>query len=301
MKQSNLFAWLLLISLSLIWGSSFILIKKGLVALTAQEVGSLRIVSAFLFLVPFSLVRLRRVPKEKYLSLLLAGLLGSLVPSFLFANAQTHLDSAITGVLNTLVPIFTILIAFLFFKQRQSKKVFLGITIGFLGSMILITSGNGASFGSVNAYALLVVLATVCYAANLNLIKAKLDDLDPLTVTSISLLAVGPFATIYLFGFTSFWNKVAATEGSGLSILYICVLGVFGTAIALIIFNRILQITDALFASSVTYLIPIIAVIWGLADGESIYPIQYMGMAAVGLGVYIANSNRLIYKKKGNK
>ena len=297
MQKTPALAWAMLILLSLIWGSSFILIKKGLVALSPQEVGSLRIVSASICLIPFALLRLRKVPKSTIIPLLAAGFLGSLIPSFLFAIAQTRLESAITGVINSLVPIFTILMAFLLFGQRQTKTVFAGIVLGFLGTAILITAGDGGAIVGINVYALLVVLATVCYAANLNLIKAKLNDLPPLTVTSISLLLVGPIAMVYLFGFTGFVDKFGAVDGIGLATFYISLLGVLGTAIALIIFNRILQMTDPLFASSVTYLIPPVAVVWGLIDGESIYFIQYLGMAAVGVGVYTANRNRAAHKK----
>ncbi len=296
MQKSRLIAWALLTFLAVIWGSSFILIKKGLLGLTPQEVGSFRIVAASLVLLPFAVVRLRSVPKGKMVYLLGAGFLGSLIPAFLFAVAQTQLESAITGVLNGLVPIFTILIALLLFKQKQDAKVYLGVAIGFIGTVILITA-NGSSFSGINAYALLVVLATLCYASNLNLIKQKLNDIHPVTVTSVSLILVGPLAIIYLFGFTDFWNKLFTVEGTLEASFYIALLGILGTAFALIIFNKILQMTDALFASSVTYIIPAVAVIWGLIDGERINFIQYIGMAAVGVGVYIANSNRAGLKK----
>lgn len=301
MQKTPVLAWILLITLALIWGSSFILIKKGLIALSPEEVGSLRIVSAFLFLLPVAIFRLRKVEKNRILPLLGSGFLGSLIPSFLFGFAQTRLESAITGVLNTLVPIFTILIAFALFGQRQTRKVFVGIALGFGGTAILITAGDRGAFGGINAFALLVVLATLCYASNLNLIKSKLNDLHPITVTSISLALVGPLAIVYLFGFTGFWEKLSTVEGSGISTFYICLLGVLGTAIALIIFNRILQLTDPLFTSSVTYIIPIIAVAWGILDGERIYAIQYLGIFAVGAGVYIANTNRSFQRKNGSK
>ena len=301
MQKPPLISWILLFTLALIWGSSFILIKKGLLGLDPQEVGSLRIVAAFLFLLPSAIKRLPRIRGKKKLPYLLSvGFLGSLIPSFLFATAQTQLESAITGVLNGLVPIFTIIIAFIVFGQRQKTKVFIGVFVGFIGTAILITAGNGGAFGNVNAYALLVVLATVCYASNLNLIKKHLDQVHPVTVTSISLLLVGPIACIHLFGFTDFLPKLI-NSGSNIYLptIYICILGVLGTAIALIIFNRMLQMTNPLFASSVTYIIPVVAVAWGVLDGENLYLMHYIGMLAVGLGVYIANSNRAAYKKSG--
>lgn len=300
MKNRRLLAWVLLITLALIWGSSFILIKRGLVGLTSFELGTLRIVSAFLFLLPFAIKRIRQADKTVLPFLISVGLLGSLVPSILFGIAQTRLESSVTGVINALTPIFTILVGLFIYNQKQTSKVFFGILVGFVGTAILITAGQSQLFAGFNAFALLVVLATLCYGLNLNLIKYHLGQLHPLTVTSLSLLIVGPFATIYLLGFTEFIPKILTNESAQISSLYVCVLGVMGTAIALIIFNKILQITDALFASSVTYLIPIIAVIWGVIDGEQLYVMHYVGMIAIGIGVYIANNNRAAYKKKGS-
>ena len=299
MQKSPLLAWVLLFTLAFIWGSSFILIKKGLIGLTPQEVGSLRIFSASLFLLPSAIKRVKWVEKSRLVYVLTAGFLGSLIPAFLFAIAQTQLESAITGVLNGLVPIFTILIALIVFKQRQTRAVYTGVLIGFIGTAILITAGEGNSLNGINAYALLVVLATICYASNLNLIKEKLNDLHAVTVTSVSLILVGPLAGLYLFGFTDFSYKLMHVEGTGLATFYICLLGVIGTAIALIIFNKILQMKSPLFASSVTYIIPVFAVMWGVIDGEQLYLMHYLGMVAVGIGVYIANSNRAAYKKAG--
>lgn len=300
MQKSPLFAWALLLILAFIWGSSFILIKKGLIGLTPEEVGSLRILMASLFLLPPALKRFKYVSKDRIPYLMSVGFLGSLIPAFLFAIAQTQLESAITGVLNGLVPIFTILIAFFVLGQKQTKAVYIGVVIGFLGTAILITAGKGNTFTGINAYALLVVLATICYASNLNLIKQKLNDLHAVTVTSASLLLVGPFAAVYLFGFTDFWPKLMEVEGTGLAAFYVSLLGIMGTAIALIIFNKVLQMKDALFASSVTYIIPVFAVMWGVIDGERLYLLHYVGMAAVGLGVYIANTNRAAHKKEGS-
>lgn len=292
MQKTPILAWALLIILALIWGSSFILIKRGLVGLEAQEVGSLRIVAAALFLLPSALIRFKTINRKHIPFYISVGLLGSLVPSFLFATAQTQLASAITGVLNGLVPIFTILIGIFILKQKQEPKVFIGVFVGFIGTALLILAGEGGSLSGFNAYALLVVLATICYASNLNLIKQKLNEVNAITVTSVSMLFVLPIATIHLFGFTDFWPKLMNVEGVGMSTFYICLLGVLGTAIALIIFNKILQMTNALFASSVTYIIPIVAVVWGVIDGENLYLLHYLGMIAVGVGVYIANRNR---------
>ena len=300
MQKNRALAWVLLFVLALIWGSSFILIKKGLVGLSPYELGSLRIVAAALFLLPSAIKRFSSVDRKSYPFLISVGLLGSLVPSFLFGIAQTRIESSITGVINGLTPIFTILVGLFIYKVKQEPKVFLGILVGFIGTAVLISAGKGMALSGINVYALLIVLATICYGTNLNFVKFHLGHLHPITVTSVSLIFVGPAAAIHLFGFTDFLPKLLSVEGVVLPTFYVAILGIFGTAIALIIFNKVLQITDALFASSVTYLIPIVAVIWGVLDGESLYFMHYIGMFAVGIGVYIANSNRAAYKKKGN-
>ena len=300
-KQSQL-AWILLALLALIWGSSFILIKKGLTGLSSGEVGSLRIVAASFVLTHSAFRKLKntKIEGKTILFLFCSGLLGSLIPSFLFAIAQTRLESAVTGILNALTPMFTIIIASLFFGQKQiSKGVFAGLIMGFLGVVVLITANEDGNISGVNVYAFPVIAASLCYASNLNLIKTYLNNIHTVAITSISLALVGPIAAVHLFGFTDFLHKLANEEAIYLPAFYIFLLGVAGTAFALIIFNRIIQLTSPLFASSVTYIIPIVAVIWGLVDGERLYWMHYIGMSAVCLGVYITNFKQMAYKKNG--
>jgi len=291
-KDISILAWVLLIVLAMIWGSSFILIKRGLVVLSAGEVGSLRILSASLFLFPFAFFRLKRIKNKEWKYLFSVGLSGSLIPAFLFAAAQTRLPSSITGVLNALVPIFTILIGLFFYKVKQKSNVFVGIAIGFLGTTMLILARADNTI-SLNSYAFLVVLATIFYGINLNLIKYHLGGQSAISITSISLLLVGPISAVYLFLATDFLFKIQNVEGAILSSFYIVLLGVLGTAIALIIFNRLVQISTPVFTSSVTYIIPIVAVIWGLWDGEKLGFLHLIGMIGIIVGVYIANSSRL--------
>ncbi len=295
--KNSLYTWGLLIVLALMWGSSFILIKKGLIGLTAYELGSLRIVAASIFLLPIALNRIKRIHTRYLPALTFVGLLGSLIPSFLFSIAQTKLDSAITGILNGLVPFFTILIGLVIYKQKQTSKVFLGIAIGFIGTTVLISSGGSTFFSGINAYVFFIVGATMCYGMNLNVIKYHLSDLDAITITSIAMLIVGPIATIHLFGLTDFSNTINEPDAT-LPIFYVCLLGIMSTSIALILFNQLLHITNPVFTSSVTYLIPIVALGWGVADGERLFLVQYVAMVTIGLGVYIANS-RAAHKNKG--
>lgn len=258
-----------------------------------MEVGSLRIFSASLFLLPFSLKNLNKIKQTQVKYLISVGLVGSFFPAFLFAIAQTRLESSITGVLNALTPIFTVLIGIVLYQKKQPPRVFVGILVGFIGTAILITTGSGGDISDFNFYALFVVLATVFYAFNLNIIKSHLHELRSMTITSISLLIVGPLAAIQLFLFTDFPAKVFQVEGTLTATMFILVLGVVGTALALIIFNKLVSMTDPLFTSSVTYIIPIISVVWGVLDGEHLLTSHVVGIIAILIGVYIANRQRI--------
>ncbi|MFT4834044.1 MAG: drug/metabolite transporter (DMT)-like permease [Marinoscillum sp.] len=292
LSKRPILAWVLLLALSLIWGSSFILIKRGLLQLSFFEVGSLRILAASVFMLPIVAIRIRRVKKKHILYLISIGFIGSLIPAFLFAIAQTRLPSGVTGVLNALTPLFTMLVGYLIYKQRQTFRVFYGVLIGFIGTVVLVIASSGGSFTNINFYAFFVILATLMYAFNINIIKYHLQELSSLTITSVSLFIVGPIAAIQLFGFTDFSSRVIADPAVMHAAGFIVLLGVLGTAIALIIFNRLVSLTDPVFTSSVTYIIPIVAVIWGLWDGEMLFLAHYIGIAAILLGVYVANAAR---------
>ncbi len=217
--------------------------------------------------------------------------MGSLIPSFLFAFAQTKINSSITGVINALTPMFTVLVGWIIYSQRQKSKVLIGIFLGFVGCALLSMAGmNGAL--QFNAYALLVVLATLCYGLNINIIKFHLNDIKALTVTSVSLLLAGPIAVGYLWIYTDFFTTLWTSPSVQLATGYIALLGIMGTAIALVIFNHLVHMTSPVFASSVTYLIPLVAVGWGILDGEILYLWHYIGMLAILLGVYITNRVR---------
>ena len=291
-KKQSLLAWGLLLALAAIWGSSFILIKKALVVYSAGEVGALRIVSAFLFLLPLAIISLKKVKRQHWIVLLCVGFVGSFIPSFLFATAQTKIPSSVAGILNALTPLFTLVLGALLFAQQVVARKFAGVILGFAGCGILIFAGSTGAI-DFNAYGLLVVLATLFYSINLNLIKFKLAELGARTITSISLFMVGPAATIYLVFFTGFTGKVGAVEGSYWALAAVSLLGILGTAIALLLFNQLVKITSPLFTSSVTYIIPMVAVVWGLIDGERLYPGHYLGMAFIISGVYLANKARV--------
>jgi drug/metabolite transporter (DMT)-like permease len=289
LNSSRVPAIFLLLVLALIWGTSFILIKRGLLVFAPDEVGALRVSAAALFLLPAALVRFNELTKDHYWKLLLSGMMGIFIPAFLFATAQTHMDSSVAGILNTLTPIFTLLIGSILFKQKFKNMAVVGILLGFVGGVMLMFARTGGELGTLNVYALLIVVACVFYGANLNFIKYKITDLKALTITSGSLLMIGPLALVYLFGFTEFTTKLDAVEGAWTACGFIVLLGIMSTAIATFLFNRLVKISTPIFASSVTYVLPLVAVAWGLADGETLGIGHFIGMAAITAGVYLAN------------
>lgn len=289
--RQNRLAWGLLLFLSLIWGSSFILIKKGLIAFDAGQVGSLRIIAAAVFLLPFAIQRMKRAKRKHFVVLLTLGFTGSLIPAFLFAMAQTRIDSAIAGVLNAITPFWVIMLGALFFYQKINLRIAIGLFVGFAGTTLLVIAGK-EGLGNVNLYGLFVIAATVCYGLNLNLIKFKLSELDAITITSVSLVMTGPIAILYLLVSTDFMSIIGTGDQVMTSFGAVVLLGVLGTAVALVLFNKLVLIKSPVFASSVTYLIPIVAVAWGIIDGEKIVTGQLMGMGLILAGVFIANRIR---------
>ena len=286
-KRQKILAWVILIALAIVWGSSFILIKKGLVVYKPLQVGALRVISAFVFLVGLVLIRIKKVPRAKWGTLFISGVAGVLVPAFLFPLAQTRVDSAITGVLNALTPLSALIMGVLIFRQKTTLSKVIGILVGFVGISILIFTGADGQL-NFNAYALFAVGATVCYGFNVNYIKHYLNDLKSIDVSTFSVAFMGPFALMYLFT-TDFATVYTEKEGSTMALIYVGILGIAGTALALIFFNKLLQMTNPIFASSVTYLIPIVAIIWGVLDGEKLVAGHYVGMAITIFGVWLVN------------
>jgi drug/metabolite transporter (DMT)-like permease len=290
-SESALKAWGFLIILALVWGSSFILIKRGLEVYSPGEVGALRIVFAGMVLLPLSLPRLKGLNKRQVKNLIVVGLVGSFIPAFLFAKAQTQLSSSLTGVFNAMTPLFVVVIGALFFNSRITRRNGIGLIIAFVGVIILmmVKEGGLGNFNEINAYALLVLLACACYGLNLNIIKYRFVELKPVAITAISLSIVLPVALIYLFTSTQFSFKLLHVEGAVQAAGYIAILGIVGTALALILFNVMVKVATPVFASSVTYLIPVVAIMWGLLDGEVLLAGHYFGIIAVIFGVWVGN------------
>lgn len=281
------FQFLALLILAFIWGSSFILMKTGLKSFSSEQVAGIRILLASLVLLPFSIKNLKFLKKEDVKSLLIVGFLGSFIPAFLFTKAQTQIDSSLAGMLNSLSPVFTLIIGMLLYKTNFKRLQALGIVIGLIGALGLIVIGDGLSIGNVNAYTLLIVLATIFYAINANEIKSQLSHLTGIQVTSLAFLFTLPASIIYLL--TTNFKPVFTNPSWTIHLLSIAALGIIGTALAALLLNIIIRNTSAIYAQSVTYIIPIFAIFWGLMDGEMISALHIVSMCFILLGVYLTN------------
>ncbi len=282
-------ALILLTLLALIWGTSFILMKRGLEVFSPWELGSIRIAVAALFLLPIALAKLHGLKPKHYGKLLLSGLMGIFLPAFLFAIAQTRLSSSVTGILNSFTPVCTLLVGVWFFHQPFRQRSIFGILIGLAGTVLLITANANGGIAGVNYFGIFVIIACVLYATNLNFIKYKIADLNALTITSVSLALIGLPAMIHLLRFTPFLEKMQNHPGAWTAFGYLALLGFMSTSLATILFNKLVKISSPLYTSSVTYLTPIVAVVWGLFDGEQLFVGHIAGMAAIFFGVYLAN------------
>lgn len=278
--------WVYLTVLALVWGSSFILIKKGLVGLTPLQLGSLRILFAALFLVLIGFKSISKIPSFKWKYIALTSLFGTFIPAYLFAIAQTEIDSSVSSILNSLTPLNTLILGAVFFGLHFKRTQIIGIVIGLAGSALLILNGAMHHPEQNYWYAILVLIASICYALNVNLIKKYLHDLSPLSITTGNFMVLSLPALAVLFA-SGFFDVVQQDQVQQ-SVLYIIVLGVVGTGIANILFFKLIQMSSPVFATSVTYLIPVVAFCWGLLDQEMLTPVQFLGAFIVLIGVYLS-------------
>jgi drug/metabolite transporter (DMT)-like permease len=293
-SRNLLLAYGILAGLALTWGSSFILIKRGLDFFSSSEVGALRISITFLVLSPIALIRMRKLNPREWVYVAIVGLLGSFFPAFLFAKAQTGIDSSLAGILNSLTPLFTMVIGLSFFSMKIKWFNAVGVLIGLVGAIGLIGISGGRSFETNFQYAVYIILATVFYAINVNIVKYKLGNVDAVTLTSVSFLIIGLPVLIYLLLFTAFPVQISSEPAALKGLGYLAILSVVGTALALIAFNRLVKLASPVFAASVTYLIPVVAISWGLLDGEKMSKGNFLWMAVILFGIFLANKKKLL-------
>lgn len=278
--------WVYLFILSLVWGSSFILIKKGLIGLTAFQLGSLRIIFAALFLLVIGFKSLLKIPGHQWKFIALTSLFGTFIPAYLFAIAETQIDSSITAILNSLTPLNTLILGAVFFGISFRRSQIWGVVIGLVGCLLLVFNGAVNHPEQNYYYAVLVLIASICYAANVNLIKKYLSDLTSLSITAGNFLIL-LFPALGILFFTDFFEQLHVEKVQD-SLWYILILGIVGTGIANVIFFKLIQISSPVFATSVTYLIPIVAIFWGLLDNEILTFVQCIGAFIILIGVYLS-------------
>ena len=286
--------WGTLVILSLIWGSSYILIKKGLTGLTPIQLGSLRVIVTTIIIAPIGYQKIKHIPRQKMKWVALSAFVGSFFPAYLFAFAETEISSSITAVIVSLTPLFTLLISVFVFGEELLKKQVFGVLIGFTGIIVLINNELFSSSFNI-LYIMFIVLAAFCYAVNANVLKYKLSNIPALGIVFMSFLFMFIPAFIILcfsdFPFSDFTSDPLIIE----SIIYIIILALFGTAIAKVLYIKLLAISTPVFSVSTTYLMPVVAIFWGLLDGEEFKLTQFTGTAIILLGVY------LVTKKKAPK
>ncbi len=281
--------WLLFILLSIIWGSSFILMRTGLDNhLSPYNIAAVRIVAAGTVLLPVAVRSFRKLPFDKYPMMFLSGVLGSLLPAFLFCYAETGMDSSLAGILNALTPIFVIVTGALFFNSNTPANKVAGIIIAFTGSALLLLSKGDIKEPGNWLYPFLILLATIMYGLNVNIVAKHLSHLPSLQVAAVALSMSALLALLVLF-FTGFFSlphgNADVARGTAASL----VLGIGGTAIATVLFYMLVKRAGSVFASMVTYGIPFVAIGWGVYFDEAFGWVQAACMLVILLGVYWAN------------
>jgi len=287
MKENKALNWGLFAGLSLIWGSSFRLMKEGMVALTPYQVAAIRMVSAGLVLLPFAFRAIRAIPREKRITVLWSGLLGNFFAAFLFCLAETRIDSALAGILNALTPLFAVLVAVAVYGTRIPFRQWAGVVLGFVGLCLLFLA-NGIPELTHIGYSSLVILATLFYGLNVNLVSRKLQGLNSLNIASAAFCFL-LIPSIIVLGATGYFSLDFSDERVLTSTGAAFVLGAMGTALASVLFYQLVKRSGVVFSSMVTYIIPFVAIAWGMLAGENVTLLQFACMGIILAGVYITN------------
>jgi len=291
-KNNNVLKWVLLLLSGFIWGSSFILMKKGLQAFSSPQVASLRIFITFVIFMPFFYSFLKKINFKDFIFITLVGLFGNGIPYYLFTYAQQHINSSTAGILNSLTPIATMIFAIIIFKFKIKIYNIIGLFIGLIGAFIIIKSGNSDFSFQGNIYGIFIILATFCYGLSTNIARYKLMNVNSVVTTGLVFFLMGPIAGIHLYS-TNIVDTIQSSEIAQEAFGYMLILSVFGTALSLIFYYYLVKISSSIFASTVTYIIPVFAIIWGVLDGEKLTFYHIIGIVVIFCGVILVN-----YRKK---
>ena len=283
--------WFYLAILSLIWGSSFILIKKGLVGLNSVQLASLRMIFAASVIYIYSYNSIKKIPKKSWKWIVITAYLGTFFPVYLISYGQTEIESGLASIITTVTPINTLIIGIIFFSLTFSIKQLLGLFIGLVGAVLLLYEASETNLNSNIYFSFFIYLTTVGYAASVNLIKKHLTNIPHEAVTAGIFLSISPPAIIVLY-FSDFTDLNFQDPLILKSIFFVLVLGVFGSAIAQTLFNKFVKISSPIFASAVTYTMPVVAIFWALIDGEILSIMQFFATAIILIGVYLVNKRK---------
>ena len=283
--------WIYLGILSIVWGSSFILMKKALIGLTPIQLGALRISIAAVFLLLIGFKSLKKIQRKHWKYIVYTAFLGTFIPVFLFAFAVSRIDSSIASILNSLTPFNTFIISVMVFGFTFKKQQLIGIFIGLIGTIVLILEGSNLNPNQNYWFSILIIVASVGYAFNVNIVKRYLDDLPALSIVAGNFLLL-LFPALLVLSMTDFFATFERNEITINSLGYTTILAIAGTGVAKILYNKMVHLATPIFASSVTYLIPIVAVMWGVLDGEKLSFMQLFGASIILLGVYLVNKKK---------
>ena len=287
--NKKLWQWFTLVFLSLIWGTSFILIKRGLETYNEFQIAGLRMFSAFIAILPFIKPAFRKIQKKHIPYLLFIAIIGNGVTAFLFAISQKHINSSVAGMLNAITPITTFLIGVLFYKTKRPLYKIKGLAIGLTGTVLLLTASNSTAVNNSFLYMGLLILASGFYSVNVNMVKFNLKELNGFTISVLTFSIIGPIGGIVYF--SSDLTVLANQNDFYINTFYIILLGLLSSVLATVIFNILIQYSSTIFASTVTYLIPIVAVSWGVLDGEKVSIYQILSIFIIIAGIYLVNKD----------
>ena len=286
-KNPRLYSLIVLLILALTWGSSYILIKKALLGFSATQVAGLRITLSSLAFLPVFWWKRRAIDWRRWPWLVVVGLAGSGIPAFLFPFAQTQISSSLSGLLSSLTPLFTLILAILVFRKIAARQQFWGIFIGLVGAAVLVFASRSEAVSGNVGYAFLVIVATMCYGLSSNVVAEKLKGMGSLTISASSFFLIFPLGLAALY-FTDVVHTFQTVPEARTVVWAVVFLSLAGTVAASVLFFKLVQLTGAVFASTVSYLTPVVAVFWGLVDGEVLGGLHFLGMVLALTGVYLS-------------
>lgn len=289
--------WILLIILSIIWGSSFILIKKSLEHFSPYQVGALRVLIAGIILMPIAISKYKLFPKKHLKWLILAAFTGNFIPMFLFPIAETEVSSSIAGIINSMMPIFVIIVGALIWKFETTKQQIVGTLISFTGVCLLAFGGDGEGGKFKLIPILLLLLATLCYAMSTTTVKSKLMEVSSTVLSAFVFSFVLFFPSLIALSFTGFFSTFNFDKSNLTGLMFVSLLSIFGTGLAMMMNYRLLKVSSPLFASTVTLLMPIVAIIWGFLDGEKLSILQFVGAGIIIAGLIFLRTKPNVINK----